>query len=281
MNQGDQDDGPSWMRDVSPEVCFVIQPFDKGPYDDRYEDVYKAAIEAAGLRPYRVDRDPSAAIPIDRIASEIRSAVVCFADISEDNPNVWFELGLAIASRKEVVLVCSGKRARFPFDVQHRHVIRYETESPRDFETLQESITERLRAARKVQLRQETIEDLSPVKSTAGLSAHEQVMLVVIAQRMESPDSVVGSYHVRQDMQSAGFNDIALALSARSLRRRGLIELTTETDRDGDPYTLYRVADDGFDWLEANQDKLELRRPTGSAEPKVSASETDIDDLPF
>jgi hypothetical protein len=285
MTPVDDEDGPTWMRDVSPEVCFVIQPFDKGPYDDRYEDVYKEAIEAAGLRPYRVDRDPSATIPIDRIASQIRDAVVCFADISEDNPNVWFELGLAIASRKEVVLACSGKRARFPFDIQHRHVIKYETESPRDFEALRSEITERLRAARKLYLSQETIEDLSPVKSTAGLSAHEQVMLVVIAQRMDSPDSTVTSYFVRQDMQSAGFNDIAMALSARSLRRRDFVATTTDSDQNGEPYAVYRVTDVGFDWLEQNQDKLELRRPSaGESDSQLGPgidTDTDIDDLPF
>jgi hypothetical protein len=32
-------------------ICFVIQPFDSGKYDKRFHDVYKPAIEAAGLRP--------------------------------------------------------------------------------------------------------------------------------------------------------------------------------------------------------------------------------------
>jgi hypothetical protein len=76
-------------------ICFVIQPFDGGPFDKRYEDIFVPAIEAAGLEPYRVDRDPAAMIPIDDIQVGIRKADACLADISSPNPNVWFGLGFA------------------------------------------------------------------------------------------------------------------------------------------------------------------------------------------
>src|ERR1022692_861504 len=104
--------------------CFVIQPFDKGRYDKRYEDVFVPAIKDAGLEPYRVDRDLGVSIPIAEIQSGIESSQACLAEISTDNPNVWFELGYAIASQREVVMVCSEERtAHFPFDVQHRAII--------------------------------------------------------------------------------------------------------------------------------------------------------------
>jgi hypothetical protein len=81
--------------------CFVIQPFDGGRFDKRFSDVFKPAIEEAGLEPYRVDRDPSVSIPINDIEKGIRDAAVCFADITLDNPNVWFELGYALASERK------------------------------------------------------------------------------------------------------------------------------------------------------------------------------------
>jgi hypothetical protein len=115
-------------------TCFIIQPFDGGPFDKRYEDILVPAVSAAGLEPYRVDRDPSVSIPIDEIEAGIRSSDVCLAEITTDNPNVSFELGFAIASQKDVVLICSNEReSRLPFDVQHRSIISYETDSPRDF----------------------------------------------------------------------------------------------------------------------------------------------------
>ena len=54
--------------------CFVIQPFDDGKFDKRYEDVFAPAVRAAGLEPYRVDHDPSVSIPIEDIQSGIQSS---------------------------------------------------------------------------------------------------------------------------------------------------------------------------------------------------------------
>jgi hypothetical protein len=36
--------------------CSVIQPFDAGKYDKRFDDVYAPAIVAAKRKPYRVIR---------------------------------------------------------------------------------------------------------------------------------------------------------------------------------------------------------------------------------
>ena len=59
------------------QTCFVIQPFDSGKFDKRYESVFKPAIEAAGLESYRVDRDPAVEVPIDAIEDGIRNAAIC------------------------------------------------------------------------------------------------------------------------------------------------------------------------------------------------------------
>lgn len=126
--------------------CFVIQPFDKGPFDKRYDDVFVPAIEKAALEPYRVDRDASASVLIENIERHIQDSEMCLADISLDNPNVWYEVGFAIASGKEVILVCSEEKATaFPFDVRHRSILTYTTHSPRDFEKLGVEITARLK----------------------------------------------------------------------------------------------------------------------------------------
>src|SRR5258708_18321607 len=160
-------------------TCFVIQPFDGGPFDKRYDDTVVPAIEEAGLEAYRVDRDPSAIIPIDEIEAGIRKADVCLADISRPNPNVWFELGYAIAAGKPVILVwLYAPDRRFPFDIQHRAVIVYRTESPRDFEELKQEITTRLEAILLKEDRLEQLSESSVVAEVEGLSQMEIVALV-------------------------------------------------------------------------------------------------------
>ena len=54
--------------------CFMIQPFDGGRFDKRYEDIYKPAIIAAGLDAYRVDADDLAQVPIDTIEEKNTSS---------------------------------------------------------------------------------------------------------------------------------------------------------------------------------------------------------------
>ena len=132
--------------------CFVIQPFDGGDrYDKRYRDMLTPAIEQAGLQAYRVDEDPSATVLIEEIERQISDSAACLAEITTDNPNVWFELGYAIAMRKVVVMVCSHERDNFPFDVQHRSIIMYSTDSTSDFVDAQEKITAQLTAKMRKQ----------------------------------------------------------------------------------------------------------------------------------
>jgi hypothetical protein len=117
------------------EKCFVIQPFDNDKFDKRFEDIFKPAIEKSGFEAYRIDKDLSVRIPIDEIEKNISESHICFAEITSDNPNVWYELGYAFACDKDVVMVCSEERTgKFPFDIQHRHIITYKTGSKSDLE---------------------------------------------------------------------------------------------------------------------------------------------------
>ena len=253
-------------------MCFVIQPFDRGRFDKRFEDTFRPAIAAAGLHPYRVDQDPASVIPIEDIESGIRRADACFAEITTDNPNVWFELGYAIASRKPVVMVCAEERQRFPFDVQHRSIIRYKSDSPSDFDELGRRITERLKAALETQRELASIEDLSPIASTEGVSQHELVALISIAAATGVRGDPLHSFAVGQEMERAGYTEVATALALRALLRREFIE--REQGWDGShEYWGYTATDAGLDWLDQNREQLKLRRQ----EPKVDLS----DDLPF
>lgn len=127
------------------EKCFVIQPFDNDKFDRRFNDTFKPAILKTQLLPYRIDQDLSVRIPIDEIEKGIFESIICFAEITTDNPNVWYELGYAFACKKDVVMVCSEERiGNFPFDIQHRHINKYKTNSKSDFEQLEDSITQKI-----------------------------------------------------------------------------------------------------------------------------------------
>lgn len=254
--------------------CFVMQPFDGGAFDKRYDDVFVPAIAEAGLEPYRVDRDPSVGIPIDDIESGIRNSELCLAEITTNNPNVWFELGYAMAVPKEVVLVCSEERkSKFPFDVQHRSIITYKTESPQDFLQLKEKITNRIKAVLRKASEIDKAAIISPVADTEGLSPHELVALVIIMQNSFISEDGVSAYKIKEDMNNAGFTDIAVSIALKILLQKGMIITSSKTDFHGNEWTVYNVTPVGDDWLLRNQHLLTLRE-----EPKKHAN---IDLEPF
>lgn len=149
------------------DLAFVIQPFDNGgPYDKRYAEVICPALEELGLKPYRVDRDPSARVLIDTIKDGISQAKIVICEITEDNPNVWFELGFAIALEKECFMLCSSERSKLPFDVQHELVIYYKRDSPSDFKNIDGQLKERIMA--RLENSPPKVWDGEPISDTLG-----------------------------------------------------------------------------------------------------------------
>jgi len=261
-------------------TCFVIQPFDDGPFDKRFEDVVDPAIRAAGLEPYRVDRDLGVVVPIEQIEEGIRSAAACVADISTNNPNVWFELGYAIAAGKSVLLLATDEPGkRFPFDIQHRHVIRYKTESARDFTALAGEITSRMRAVLEKEEKLERVVAAPSLAAVEGLAQHELVALVAIAENLETPTDRVVSTVIRNDIERAGFNRIAVTLALTVLVRKNLAQFHEEADFNGNPYSTYSLTDAGMNWLLQNQEALALKHPP--EERRRGYGTTDDDEVPF
>ena len=251
--------------------CFMIQPFDQGPFDKRYDDIFEPAIREAGFDPYRVDQDPGVTIPIDDIAAGIQSSEACLAEITTNNPNVWYELGYAIASQREVVLVCSEERKEnFPFDVQHRSIIKYKTESPQDFEHLRTQISVRLKALQQKKAQLDQVAQISSVAKFEGLEQYEIGTLIAVAQQIDDPDDSVRAGQIREDMMRAGFTKLAATLGLKALLKKKMLESFYDTDRYIEGFTVYRVTDKGMDWLFENQDKLTLRQ-----------AEEEEDDVPF
>jgi hypothetical protein len=128
------------------DSCFVMMPFG-GPLGGYYEKIYKPAIEKTGLKPVRADSEIFGAGKImDQIWGGINTAKVLVAELTTRNPNVFYELGLAHALKKPVVLVSSNE-ADVPFDLKHIRVIVYDTTDPFWGTKLLEKVAENILSA--------------------------------------------------------------------------------------------------------------------------------------
>ena len=130
------------------DTCFVMMPFAE-PIGGYYKLIYEAAIGKAGLRAVRADDDIFATGKIiDQVWSGITTAKVLVAELTGRNPNVFYELGLAHALNKPVVLV-SSNQADVPFDLQHIRVIYYDMRDPFWGEKLIAKVSENIVSALK------------------------------------------------------------------------------------------------------------------------------------
>ena len=244
------------------ENCFVIQPFDNDKFDKRYVDVFEPAITKANFKPYRIDKDLSVQVPIDAIEKGILESAICFAEISTDNPNVWYELGYAFACNKDVVMVCSDERqpVKFPFDIHHRHIIIYKTSSTSDFNSLADTITRKIKALQQKSITLKTL-NTTPVIETEGLKSHEIAMLILIMENSISKLDNISVFSLKHEMSKAGYTDIATSLGIVTLTKYEMIETFKAIDEwnNGQEYFACRLTEKGENWILENQDQLQFR----------------------
>ncbi len=125
--------------------CFVIMPFG-GLFDRYYLNIFVPAIQAAGLRALRADSIFSSTSIMSDIWRSTRNASVVLADVTGKNPNVFYELGLAHACRKPVLLI-TGSLEDVPFDLKGLRVIEYNKDDENWGSILKDRIADNLRAA--------------------------------------------------------------------------------------------------------------------------------------
>jgi hypothetical protein len=258
------------------EKCFVIQPFDNDKFDKRYVDIFEPAITKADFQPYRIDRDLSVQIPINEIEKGIVESTICFAEITTDNPNVWYELGYAFACDKDVVMVCSDERqaGKFPFDIQHRHIITYKTSSTSDFNNLEDTITKKIKA---LQQKSKTVKTLytTPVVEKEGLKSHEIALLILTMENSISKEDTVSVYSLKHEMEKAGYTGIATSVGIRALTKYGMIETFKAIDEwnNNQEYIACKLTEKGEQWVLENQDQLQFRQ--------IKHIDTNAEELPF
>ncbi|MCP3411204.1 nucleoside 2-deoxyribosyltransferase [Bradyrhizobium sp. CCGB01] len=130
------------------DSCFVVMPF-AGAIGGYFHHVYEPAIKKAGLVAVRADADIfGTGKIIDQIWSGINAAKVLVAELTTKNPNVFYELGLAHALNKPVVLVSSNEED-VPFDLRHIRVIYYDVRDPFWGQKLIEKVAENIVSALK------------------------------------------------------------------------------------------------------------------------------------
>ena len=103
--------------------AFLLMPFEE-EFDPIYESFMKPALEEAGFDVHRADDIESQQNILKDIIQGISRSDLIIADLTGGNPNVFYELGVAHALRKPVVLATQSVE-EVPFDLRSYRLLEY------------------------------------------------------------------------------------------------------------------------------------------------------------
>ena len=246
--------------------AFIAMPFGTKPGADGkdidfnriYAELLKPALEAAGCEVFRADEEQRAGDIRTDMFQELLVADLVLADLTLDNPNVWYELGVRHALRARGVVLVQGPRPTSPFDIYTDRKLRY-------------------------RLKDGAPDPAFVDADRAALTAMAHATLNATAQRKVSP-----VYTLLPHLQEPAWRNLLLQdtneFGAAYEQWRGRIEVARAKCRAGDILVLAGETPTQALWLEAKRaagnSLLQLRQFSFALEQFEDALGAEPDDVP-
>lgn len=117
-------EGRQFIRENN--LCFVLMPFaDERDLQSVYNQHIKPVVSQAGLRCVRADDINDISGVMQSVWESINRARLIIADLTNRNPNVFYELGIAHTLGKPVIIITQSMDF-IPLDLRHLRCIIYE-----------------------------------------------------------------------------------------------------------------------------------------------------------
>lgn len=108
---------------VVPNQVFIGMPF-RGHFEDVYNFGIKPVLDQMGYRSWKADDHPNIIDLMCKVCEGIQKSEFIIVDLSEWNPNVFFELGLSYALGRKVLII-KHKDFKIPTDLKGMEYIQY------------------------------------------------------------------------------------------------------------------------------------------------------------
>jgi tetratricopeptide (TPR) repeat protein len=177
--------------------AFIAMPFGVKPghdglpvdFDRVYAELIRPALEDAGCEVFRADEEQRAGDIRTDMFQELLVADLVVADLTLDNPNVWYELGVRHALRARGVVLVQGPRPSQPFDIYTDRKLRYAlVDGAPDPATLAKD-RDRLTAMARETIESSAARKVSPVYVLLDHLREPQWRDLLLAERNEFSDA--------------------------------------------------------------------------------------------
>ena len=122
-----------------PKTCFIISSIGKegteirASADEKFDLIFEPVLNELGYDVTRADKIGSPGSISREIVENIISSDLVIADVSDENPNVFYELAIRNAVKKPVI-VFKGLGQTMPFDIYDKRAISIDMTKPRVWE---------------------------------------------------------------------------------------------------------------------------------------------------
>ena len=212
------------------KTCFVIMPFSDpegyecGHFRNIYEYTFAPAIRAAGYEPLRIDDNIVSSLIHGKMMNELINAPMVLCDLSTNNPNVLYELGIRHAFDKPVVLVQEMGQDRI-FDIGaitsvEYHPSRLYEEVMEDQEKIKEAILQNAKAKNSYSIM--SLANLHSAKGSGDKTVTSETQMNYLLQEMSKISQKV---RTMENKLADRYTEMPYEQSSSSLFRK------METDR--------------------------------------------------
>ena len=163
-------------------VAFVVMQIGDPQLDKLFDTAIHPAVESAGLRAKRVDRDNEGGLLKSEIVKFLNDSEIIIADLTNERPNVYLEVGYAMGIDKFRNLIMTCRSDHLPgmegwhpdgpkihFDLAGYDILLWD---PSDLDMLREELTDRVR--RRQALLSPPGDTERPVRDMEWIQAHRE-----------------------------------------------------------------------------------------------------------
>jgi hypothetical protein len=203
---------PIWDHgriEKNPRLAFVIMPFRPKWSAYLYNELLKPAITGASLLPQRADEMMGRNVLLDLWRAIYGSRLV-IAELTEQNANVYYELGIAHTLGKNTILLTQNVDS-VPFDLRQQRLISYTDDLP-GYRKLQAELPNHIAA-----ILAEPVDELYHIRSSIGGYMVERAFL-----KLELKGPTLDSANVVDEMSIIGTRENVVLVN-KAIEHAGVV----------------------------------------------------------
>lgn len=240
---------------MSDKQCFVIAPIGDADSETRKRSdkilkyVINPAVDSCGYKPIRADQISEPGMITSQVIQHIVDDPLVIADLTDRNPNVFYELAIRHMLRKPLVQLIK-KGDQIPFDVAGTRTIHVDH---RDLDSVEEAKKEIIAQVKSLEANASQVE--TPISVSLDLQSLRQSenpeqrsladVLSVIAElrttvaglekRLDNPETILPPPYVRQVLRRYGRDrDVSRQAAMELHEMLDHIRIMAKQIRDGD-----------------------------------------------